>query len=66
MPSQFTSNHIIKDVSITSGGGCVMTSQITDLTDRDMFCWGSWSSVLGNGVQATPVRTPMPVATPFN
>ena len=66
MPSQFTSNHIIKDVSITSGGGCVMTSQITDLTDRDMFCWGSWSTVLGNGVQATPVRTPMPVATPFN
>ena len=66
MPSQFTSNHIIKDVSITSGGGCVMTSQITDLTDRDMFCWGSWSSVLGNGVQAVPVRTPMPVAAPFN
>jgi hypothetical protein len=66
MPSAFTSNHRILDVSITSGGACIYSNKVTDLSERDMFCWGSWEKSLGAGTQAMPVRAPIQISAPFN
>ena len=66
MPSEFTSNHRILDVGITSGGACIYSNTITDPTNRDVFCWGSYEKSLGAGSQAMPVRTPILISAPFN
>ena len=70
-PSSFTSNHRILDVALTSGGGAVYTENIVNAFNgvnsitHDVFTWGSWSPVLGNGVSAVPVRSPVPIGSPF-
>ena len=66
-PSDFTSNHIIKDVSISTGGVCAYTLNTSNNTS-DLFCWGSNQyGQLGRGDTLTPQRTPVKITTgPFN
>ena len=66
MPSEFTANHRILDVGITSGGACIYTNTVTDLTNRDVFCFGSYINSIGAGSQAMPVRTPIQISAPFD
>ena len=63
--SDFTSNHIIKDVSSSTGGACAYTLNTSNNSD-DLFCWGSnGMGTLGLGNTLTPYRTPQKVGSPF-
>jgi alpha-tubulin suppressor-like RCC1 family protein len=64
-PSDFTINHIIKDVSISTGGACAYTLNTLD-NSSDLFCWGENSKgTLGLENVLTPYRTPQKVGSPF-